>query len=275
MSMVTAEIELAMSGGDLAEDVGAKLGASHRAFRDLLDFDGPLSGDARLAIQPLPNEPLRHAQHLCGACLAVLSHKFGKGHALDNSFSIPDVNRFPNTDANRIPYDFGMAQGQTKPASVSPNVKADEARKLKVLWNAYKAANGGSSMTQDKFVALAGIGHQSRFSQYLNGHDIVNAEHAVEIARAFCCKVVDFSPRLASWLQESVAYAGGQPAIVARDPLERQLLEYYRDSTDEGKEHIMGASITAFNDAHPGTHVNMPFKVGIPHHATKRRKEKN
>jgi transcriptional regulator with XRE-family HTH domain len=81
---------------------------------------------------------------------------------------------------------------------LSPEQKAD-ADRLKAIYERWRDANrleSGKKLSQAEVAFALGFG-QSALSQYLNGSIPLNAEVAVNFARVFSCRVLDFSPAIA------------------------------------------------------------------------------
>jgi len=79
-----------------------------------------------------------------------------------------------------------------------------ESRRLLSIWNRKKAALAERGWaTQEKFGHQFGIGNQSAVAAFLNGRTALSLKAAVAFARGLDCKVADFSPRLADFLNEA------------------------------------------------------------------------
>lgn len=73
--------------------------------------------------------------------------------------------------------------------------RAEDARRLKALWAAYKTS--ADYMSQEKFGQTYGIGSQSAMTQFINGQTPLSAKAAAAFARGLRCTIQDISPELA------------------------------------------------------------------------------
>lgn len=100
---------------------------------------------------------------------------------------------------------------------ITPEQKAD-ADRLKVIYEAWKAEkekSGAARITQPEIAEQLGVG-QSAFSQRINGRLAMNKEFAAKIASLVGCKVSDFSPSLASEIEQLTADDAEEFTLVKR-----------------------------------------------------------
>lgn len=160
-----------------------------------LDIEDPLSGDAPLIVEPLPDHSLRHPDlgSKRGLADAVGFEVVGQVHGDDILATlVGKVNSKLLDNAKDARHGRAMATNKRpKPGDGIPDeVKIAEGKALAALWKAR------SWRSQEKFAEEMKFS-QGNFSHYVGGRRPIPMDVALAVTKELKCRLEDFSDRLA------------------------------------------------------------------------------
>lgn len=158
------------------------------------------------------------------------------------SITVANVNRIMNCGASSIAY---TVPPMKRKSVEKTKTQGEDARRLKARWDEIpRDAPGG--LSQEEFAARYGI-TQSAVSQYLHGKIPLNMTTAIKFAIHLNCKVVDFSPTIATEIIDAATRAS-HDLFIAKDGVEKNMLKAFSALEPSDQQDLLGKALARLSD---------------------------
>jgi hypothetical protein len=123
---------------------------------------------------------------------------------------------------------------ETKKSKITEEHR-EEAAALKALWD-----DGRPRRTQTEFGEAYGLGNQANIGHYLLARNPLNLRAALSFAKELKCKVSEFSPRVATEIEQLLPLLTDQLPHSLQTDQERQLVHLFRELSPASKGLALG-----------------------------------
>lgn len=130
---------------------------------------------------------------------------------------------------------------ETKKSKITEEHR-EEAAALKALWD-----DGRPRRTQAEFGEAYGLGNQANIGHYLLARNPLNLRAALSFAKELKCKVSEFSPRVATEIEQLLPLLADQLPHSLQTDQERQLVQMFRELPSDWKGVALGSVFGVLN----------------------------